>query len=155
MDKSAIVSVRGAITTGLCALFLVGILSQYQLIYLNLRGADALAGGWQDYDPVVFADHIDSGAPLLVEVYASWCPTCLLQHRALKTIAATGPALPVPAMRVDFDRDQDFIQRFHIQGTGFMMLFARGMEVDREAGLVTPEDIRNFLHRNGYSSGQI
>ncbi len=137
------------IALGLAAVF-TGFVFR-ETIYLNLRDPDALLTGWQDYSAAEFAGYLDRGDPVLVEVYASWCPTCLLQHRALLALETNGTALPVRAVRVDFDRDQDFIQRYYIQGTGFMMLFKGGSEIDRRAGLVTPEQITSFLSDNGFA----
>ena len=75
----------------------------YDTIYLNLRSADPLASGWQDYDIQTFSELNASNEPFLVEIYARWCPTCQIQHRAIESIAQSGRPLGLKALRVDFD----------------------------------------------------
>ena len=90
------------------------------------------------------------GEPLLVEVYASWCPTCLLQHKALETLHEEGRGPKIRAIRVDFDRDEDFRRAFGFNHTGTMVLFNQGRETARQSGLVTPDKIEAFLAQNGF-----
>lgn len=114
------------------------------LIYMNLRPADDMLKGWQDYTPAHFETLMQSGEPVLVEVYASWCPTCLLQHKALETLEEEDRAPEFAALRVDFDRDETFRKQHNIYSTGLMLIFQNGQEIARETGLVTPEKILAF-----------
>ncbi len=129
---------------GLIAIILWG-----NLIYMNLRPSDPILPGWEEYSTTRFEELMQRGEPVLVEVYASWCPTCLLQHRALETLHNEGRGPSVRAIRVDFERDTDFVQKYAFRYTGTMVLYNQGREVAREAGLVTPEKIEAFLRSNG------
>lgn len=130
---------------GLIAIMLWG-----NLIYMNLRPADPIIPGWEDYSSARFEELMARGEPLLVEVYASWCPTCKLQHEALETLHDQGRGPKIRAIRVDFDRDKDFLDRYAFRGTGTMVLFNKGTEIKRQAGLVTPDKIVAFLAQNGF-----
>jgi len=121
------------------------------LIYMNVRSADPILPGWEEYSPARFEELMASGEPVLMEIYASWCPTCLLQHRAFEELHETGRAPEIRAVRVDFDRDTSFIQAHEYQGTGMLVLFKNGREVAREAGLVSGDKILGFLKANGIS----
>lgn len=129
---------------------LIAILLWGNLIYMNLRPSDPILPGWEEYSTARFETLMRRGEPMLVEVYASWCPTCLLQHKALETLHEQGRGPKVRAIRVDFERDADFIQAFGFRHTGTMVLFKNGQEVTRRAGLVTPEKIELFLAENGF-----
>lgn len=129
---------------------LVAILLWGNLIYMNLRPSDPILPGWEEYSTLRFEELLARGEPMLVEVYASWCPTCLLQHEALETLHNEGRGPKVRAIRVDFDRDRDFVERYNFRYTGTMVLYHQGREKAREAGLVTPDKIEAFLAENGF-----
>lgn len=129
---------------------LIAILLWGNLLYMNLRPSDPVLPGWEEYSTPRFEELMQRGEPLLVEVYAPWCPTCLLQHRALETLHAEGRGPQIRAIRVDFDRDTDFLERYAFRHTGTMVLYNHGRETARQAGLVTPEKIEAFLSNNGF-----
>lgn len=118
------------------------------LIYMNVRGDDAVLAGWQDYRAMNFEYARRSGEPTLVEVYASWCPSCFIQHRALENLQATGRIPRMTAFRVDFDRDKDFLARHKVQATSTLILFEDGREVARSYGLTEPDAIEAFVTAN-------
>lgn len=115
------------------------------LIYMNLRPSDPILAGWEEYNPQRFEELLERDEPFFVEVYASWCPTCLLQHEAFETLVDQNNAPKIRAIRVDYERDTDFIKRYQIQGTGMLIVFKNGQEKTRAAGLVTPTKIQAFL----------
>lgn len=129
---------------------LVAILLWGNLIYMNVRPSDPILPGWEEYSTPRFDELMARGEPLLVEVYASWCPTCLLQHRALDTLHAEGRGPNIRAIRVDFDRDMDFIRKYNFRYTGTMVLYDEGRETARANGLVTPDKIEEFLALQGF-----
>lgn len=129
---------------------LVVILLWGNLIYMNLRPSDPILPGWEEYSTPRFEELMARGEPMLVEVYASWCPTCLLQHKALETLHEEGRGPQIRAIRVDFEQDADFVNKYGFRSTGTMVLFNGGREVVRQAGLVTPDKIEAFLGQNGF-----
>lgn len=129
---------------------LIAILLWGNFIYMNLRPADPILPGWEEYSTPRFEELMKRGEPLLVEVYASWCPTCLLQHEALETLHKEGRGPQIRAIRVDFDRDSDFRAAYGFNHTGTIVLFNDGREAARQSGLVTPDKIQAFLAQNGF-----
>ncbi len=132
--------------TGVIAVMLFG-----NLIYMNLRSDDPILAGWEEYETSRFEELQERGEPLLVEVYASWCPTCLLQHKAFETLVEEGKAPKIRAIRVDFEENIPFRQEHNLHGTGMLIIFENGKEKARAAGLVTTEKITDFLNANGIS----
>jgi len=126
--------------TGLIAIALWG-----NLAYMNLRPADPVLPGWEDYSPSRFEALMARDEPVLVEIYASWCPTCLLQHRAFEDLQDQGNAPQIRAIRVDFDRDESFIKAHGFTGTGTLVVFRNGRRIAQASGLVTPEKIHAFI----------
>ncbi|WP_262695518.1 thioredoxin family protein [Kordiimonas aquimaris] len=117
--------------------------------YMINRSSSPIIQGWQEYTPAYFERLMKDGDPILVEVYASWCPICLLQHRALEAMQSDGYKLPANAIRVNFDKNKDFLEQFEFKYTGTMVLFNKGKEVARQTGLTSADKIKAFLSENG------
>lgn len=130
--------------SGLLALLLCS-----NLIYMNLRSADPILPGWEEYDAHRFADLMTRDAPILVEIYAPWCPTCKLQYEAFEALHDGGKAPGIRAVRVDFDQDKEFVDSRGFRSTGTLVIYQRGREITRATGLVTPDKILEFLAING------
>lgn len=133
------------ITLILGMMLLIGGFAAKDLIWLNLRADDPLLAGWQEYSVSEFDQLAQTDQPVLIEVYASWCPTCFAQHRAMEELWADGKARDLPALRVDFDRNKDFLAQYQIRATGHMMVFKQGKPVARAAGLTDAAKIEQFL----------
>lgn len=134
------------VTSIVLLVLVVGLLGN--LAYMNLRPADPILPGWEEFDRVNFDRYQKNGEAVLVEIYASWCPTCKAQHEALKTLESSGLRPKVRAIRIDFDRDSTFRRDIGINYTGAMLIFKNGDIVAQAAGLVTPQSIKNFLLQN-------
>jgi len=129
--------------SGLLIITLLGL-----LIYMNIRPADPILAGWEEYDALRFEELMQRDEPVLVEIYAPWCPTCLLQHKAFETLSEKQTFPKVRAIRVDFDEDEDFIKGHHLYGTGMLIIFLKGKEISRASGLVTPDSIEEYLENH-------
>lgn len=115
------------------------------LAYMNLRSADPILPGWEEFDEAKFDMRNARGEPMLVELYATWCPVCKAQHEAFEQLQAQGKAPNVRAVRVDFDRDQEFINKLGNVYTGTLLIYKDGKELVRASGLTSPEKIEAFL----------
>ncbi|WP_374763601.1 thioredoxin family protein [Yunchengibacter salinarum] len=133
-------------TVGITGLIAIGLFGH--LLYMNLRPADPILAGWQPYEAASFNETLQNGDPMLVEIYASWCPTCKAQHEAFETMVDNGTAPNIRAVRVDYDDDPAFLKRYGIRGTGILMLFDDGREIARAAGLTTPKRIQAFISQH-------
>ena len=141
------------LNAGFTALLVAFVIYQYgNLIYLNLRPADPILPGWEEYDATRFEARNASGEPMLLEIYASWCPTCKAQHKAFEQLVETGNQPPIRAIRVDFDRDTDFRQSLGINYTGALLIFEDGREIARQGGITGPEALTRFLAKHGYAA---
>lgn len=128
---------------------LIAIILWGNLAYMNLRADDPILPGWEEYDAARFKSLKASGQPLLVEIYASWCPTCLAQHRSFEKLIAEGRQPDIRAIRVDFDRDIAFRVENQLDYTGILILYRNGHEVARASGLTDPDKIEVFLGKHG------
>ncbi|MBB4210711.1 thioredoxin [Rhodothalassium salexigens DSM 2132] len=140
---------RKTIWAGLLAALAILALSPVgDRLYLAVRPADTMPSGWQDYRALAFERAQSRGEPVLVEVYASWCPICRVQNDAFEALSAAGGTPQLRAFRVSYDRDKDFLQQFGVAKTGTLLLFHNGEEVARAANLTSPDAIDRFLDRH-------
>jgi len=134
-------------SVGVTGLIIITLYSN--LIYMNLRPSDPILPGWEEYDASRFEALMARDEPVMVEIYASWCPTCLLQHRALMTLHEEGRSPQIRAIRVDFDRDVAFRQKHGFGHTGIIVVFQNGEEIRRASGLITADKIAAFIESIG------
>lgn len=118
-----------------------------RLLWTNLRAPDPLLAGWQDYSAPTFEEAIRNGGPVIVEAYASWCPTCIVQHQAFERLWSRRSYPGVTFIRIDYDRDSAFRDSHGIEATGLLLHFENGQEIERRGGLTSETDIEAFLDR--------
>lgn len=144
MKENTLISIWQKVGTSGLLIIIVAIF----LAYMNLRTSDPILPGWREYSPELFTELMQQDTPVLVEIYAPWCPTCLLQHEAFETLHEEGRAPKIHALRVDFDRDTAFREQYNISATGMLLIFQKGQIKTHAPGLVTSSKIKAFLDSN-------
>ena len=87
-----------------------------------------------DYTPEAYSEALQSGKPLLVDFYASWCGTCRAQQRAIESLQRANAAYKeIVVMRVDWDKygRSDFARSLKIPRRSTLVMFNDGQEVGR------------------------
>lgn len=86
---------------------------------------------WPAYDASAFAALQEAGEPVVVDVYAPWCPTCRAQEPILEAMR-TDPAYEgVNFVRVDYDNDTQFLETHDIARQSTVLVFKDGKELAR------------------------
>lgn len=65
----------------------------------------------------------EQGEVILVDVYASWCPTCAKQQEVLKTYQEKNPKKSFHVLVVDFDKDKDIVRQFRAPRQSTLLLY--------------------------------
>jgi thiol-disulfide isomerase/thioredoxin len=84
-----------------------------------------------------------AGKPILIDVYASWCPVCRKQQPVIESLQKEKPGLVV--FRVDYDTAKDVLRRFNAQRQGTLIMFKGKEEVGRLIYDADPERIRALV----------
>jgi len=84
-----------------------------------------------------------AGKPILIDVYASWCPVCRKQQPVIENLQKEKPGLVV--FRVDYDTAKDVLRRFNAQRQGTLIMFKGKEEVGRLIYDADPERIRALV----------
>ena len=75
-----------------------------------------------------------AGNPILVDVWASWCPTCKAQGPILKSLLADPKNKGMVMFRVNFDTQLDVLKAFNVQSQSTLIVFKGTKETGRSVG---------------------
>ena len=62
-------------------------------------------------------------ALILVDVHATWCPTCARQTKILKEYKAQRPNVGLHWLKVDFDKQKKWVKHFRAPRQSTLLLF--------------------------------
>ncbi len=98
-----------------------------------------------DVDDAALAAHIKlSSMPVLVDVWAPWCGPCRMMAPAFATAAKTFEPR-VRFLKLNADQNQTPAQ-LGVRGIPALILFRRGKEIARQAGLMNADQLNAWLN---------
>ena len=100
------------------------------LAFAPLQAAHAEA----DFTMENFKAAQKDGKRILVDVWASWCPTCKAQGPILKSELAKPENKDVVMLRVNFDTQLDVLKAFKVQSQSTLIMFKGDKEIGRSVG---------------------
>jgi thioredoxin 2 len=109
-------------------------------------GAKLFTGAPIDVDDAAFAAHLKlSSMPVLVDVWAPWCGPCRMMS---PTFAAAAKQFEprVRFLKLNADQTQSPAQ-LGVRGIPALILFHEGREIDRQAGLMSADQLSAWLNR--------
>lgn len=108
----------------------------------------ALAAQRANYSPAVFDAAQKAGASILVEVHATWCPTCKAQTPILSKLESEPRFAGLAVFHVDFDTQKDALKRFGAQMQSTLIVFKGAQEKGRSVGATDPLSIEELLEKS-------
>lgn len=118
-------------------------LARLMTVAVVLAPGLAFAGGIKSYTEADFKAAQAAGTPILVEVTASWCPTCKAQKPIIQSLAAENGDLTV--FEVDFDDQKDVVRAFNAQMQSTLIAFKGETETGRSVGDTNADSIRALV----------
>ena len=103
------------------------------------------AGALDRYEPRSFEEALASGGPIVVHIYAGWCPVCRAQKPVLEALAKDKAFEGVKFVTVDFDKDKKFLRAHRVGHQSIILAFRNGQEVARLVGTTGADKIRAGL----------
>jgi thioredoxin 1 len=123
-----------ALFAGLVALVLVG-------------SMPASAAEWKDFTADEFAAAQEAGKPILVDVFAPWCPVCRAQNPILTKLTREPKYKDLVVFKVDFDNQKDVVRSFNVQRQSTLIVFKGKDEIDRSLGDTSALSIEGLLDK--------
>ncbi len=114
-------------------------------LFLAFTALAASAGGFKPYEAASFEKAIAEGKTVVVHVHADWCPVCKRQQTALEPLAAGALGEKAEFVRVDFDKDTQFLTANKIPTQSVILVFKGGAEVERIIGTTNAGEIESTL----------
>ncbi len=112
---------------------------------LGLFSAAVSAAGFAAYSAQSFDQALKSGAPVVVHVHADWCPTCRAQMPTLQSMSGDKQYDKVVFVRVNFDKDRDFLTNYKVSSQSTILVFKGGKEVARFGGVTDAAQIKSRI----------
>ncbi|MDE1935985.1 thioredoxin family protein [Bradyrhizobium sp.] len=117
--------------------------SKVLLLVAGICALSTIAWAGQPFDAKTFQASQAAGKPILVDVTASWCPTCRQQRPIVEQIEKERPDLVV--YEVDFDTAKDVLKQFRVQYQSTLIVFRGAKELARSTGETSPEPLRSLV----------
>lgn len=89
----------------------------------------------------------EAGKPVLVFIYADWCPTCRAQEKILNELLPTDEFKGIATLRVDFDTQKPVVKAFGVRYQSTLIMFKGGREVARVTGETDRDRIAELLRK--------
>lgn len=100
------------------------------------------APAWTPYSQTDFSQAQASGKTIVVDVHADWCPTCKAQQPTLDALRKDPRLNKVIFIRVDFDKDKDFLRQHRIPRQSTVLVFRGTRETARSIAETRPAELR-------------
>jgi len=84
------------------------------------------------------------GEPILVDVFAPWCPTCRAQAPTIDAISTNPAYNKLVILKLDFDHQVTEKKALGVSQQSTLIAFKGTREVGRTLGVTQPDQIRAF-----------
>ncbi|MFM9846635.1 MAG: thioredoxin family protein [Hyphomicrobiaceae bacterium] len=115
------------------------------LLVAVLGAGPAAALEKRKYDDAAFKAAQSSNKSILIDISATWCPTCKAQHKVLDLLAKRPEFAEIVVFEVDFDTQKDALKAFNARQQSTLIAFKGGLETKRLVGETGTESIEGLL----------
>jgi thioredoxin 1 len=104
------------------------------LASMAFSAGTVLAFDEKPFSQATFEAAQSSGKPVLVDVYAPWCPVCKAQQAVLGGLNQDPKYADLTVLKVDFDNQPDVLKSFNVRQQSTLIAFKGKAETGRSAG---------------------
>ena len=112
---------------------------------LPLTAAGAYAAEKVTFSAAAFDSAQKAGKPILVEIHATWCPTCKAQAPILAKLEDEPRFAELQVFHVDFDAQKDVVRQMGARMQSTLIVFKGAAETGRSVGDTNPDSIAALL----------
>jgi thioredoxin 1 len=99
------------------------------------------------FERTAFAAAQAAGKPILIDVYAYWCPTCARQKPILSKLEKSPEFIDLVVFTVDFDWQRDVARELGAQLQSTLIVFRGPVEKGRSVGDTDETSIAALLRK--------
>lgn len=111
----------------------------------TLAAGVAQAAEQKPFTAEAFAAAQAAGAPIVVEIYAPWCPICARQQPTLKALEANPAYEKVQVFRIDFDHQADAVRSVNATMQSTLIAYHGRTEKNRLVGVTKRDRIEELV----------
>ena len=117
------------------------------LLILSAPVSLVLAGEVKAYSQAQFDQLTGAGKPVVLDIQASWCPTCKAQKPVLDGLMQQAAYKDVVTLTIDFDADKPLLKKYKVGMQSTLIGFKGRQEVGRSVGDTTKEGIEGLVKK--------
>ena len=117
------------------------------LFALSAVASIAMAGEIKPYTQAEFDKLAQKGKSVVVDVSATWCPTCKEQKPIVDGLMKQPAYKDVTLLTVDFDKEKPTLKKFKVSMQSTLVAFKGGKEVGRSTGDTTPAGLEGLVKK--------
>jgi thiol-disulfide isomerase/thioredoxin len=112
-----------------------------------LAALPASAAEWKPFDAAAFAQAQKDGKPILVDIFAAWCPVCRAQNPILTQLTREPKYNDLVVFKIDFDTQKDAVRAVKATSQSTLIAYQGEKETDRSVGDTNPASIEALLDK--------
>jgi thiol-disulfide isomerase/thioredoxin len=105
------------------------------------------AAEWKPFDAAAFAEAQKNGKPILVDIFAVWCPVCRAQNPILTQLTREPKFDDMVVFKIDFDTQKDDVRALKATAQSTLIVFKGETETGRSVGDTNPGSIEALLDK--------
>ena len=117
------------------------------LLALSAIASIAMAGEIKPYSQAEFDKLTQEGKPVVLDVSATWCPTCKAQKPIVEGLMRQPAYKDVTVLAIDFDSAKPTLRKFKVSTQSTLVAFKGAKEVGRSTGDTTPEGLEGLIKK--------
>jgi thiol-disulfide isomerase/thioredoxin len=107
----------------------------------------AMAGDIKPFDQGSYDKLTQEGKPVVLDINATWCPTCKAQKPIIDGLMKQPAYKDVTLMTLDFDADKPTLKKFKVTMQSTLVAFKGDKEVARSTGDTTPAGLEALVKK--------
>ena len=117
------------------------------LLALSSLMSLAMAGEIKPFNQAEFDKLTHEGKPVVVDISATWCPTCKEQKPIIEGLMKQPAYKDVTLMALDFDSDKPTLTKFKVTMQSTLVAFKGDKEVGRSVGDTTSAGLEGLIKK--------